>query len=455
MNFYKLIAKKRDGHALTKDEIESIINDYHHEKIPDYQMSAFAMAIYFQGMNSKETFYLTEAMMNSGKVLKWPFKTYDKHSTGGVGDKISIILAPILAALGLKIPMIAGKGLGHTGGTVDKLESIPGFNPYLKLKSFQKQVREIGLSINGQTNELAPADKKLYALRDVTATVPSVPLITASILSKKLAEGINGLVMDIKYGSAAFMKDLESAQNLAISIQNTAKEFDKSIHSIVTKMEQPLGKMIGNQLEIIECIDFLENKSQDEDITVLTYMMAAILLLESGHTDNFEDAFGKIKNVISNGEALNKFLEMIKSQDSVDFDLESFKNKNQAPFQYHLTAEKNGFIENVDALKLGQLCVEIHAGRKFLNEILDYFAGVEIYKKQNDSVRKGDRILTVYYSDKSHLQLIKEMLKDLVCISEQKIEAEPLIAELISDSIKLTKDEINQLRIKILDMAKI
>jgi pyrimidine-nucleoside phosphorylase len=454
MNFYQLIEKKRDGHALSKDEINLLIQAYNKGTIPDYQMAAFAMAVYFQGMTAEETSFLTESMMNSGTVLTWDFNTCDKHSTGGVGDKISIVLAPILAAIGLKIPMIAGKGLGHTGGTIDKLESIKGFNPYLNLESFQKQINTIGLSIIGQTDELAPADKKLYALRDVTATVPSIPLITASILSKKLAEGIDSLVMDIKFGSAAFMKDVNSAKKLAISIQETGKKFNKSVHSLLTNMDEPLGRMVGNHLEIIECIDFLENKSDEEDLKLLTYVMAAILLIDSKLVKSFDEAFTKICDSIQSGKALEKFLMMLEYQGAVNFDIKSFRIKKQSTYQFDYLSEKSGFIQSIDALKIGRLCVEINAGRKFINEELDYFAGVELNKKRSDFVEKGDHLLTVYYSDQSYLEIIKTMLSDTFSISNKKPKEKPLLEALISDSIHLKKDDLNQFKYQIMDLAK-
>ena len=409
LNPAELIKKKRSAQALSDDEIQFLIEAYTRGALPDYQMSALLMAIYFQGMNHQETLALTRCMLHSGSVADLStvsgFKV-DKHSTGGVGDKTSLILGPIVAACGLKVPMISGRGLGHTGGTLDKLESIPGFNVNLDLKQFRKQTDEQGLCFIGQTAEICPADKKMYALRDVTATVESLPLICASILSKKIAEGIDGLVLDVKYGNGAFMKTPEEAEKLARLLVEVAKLYGKKVSALLTDMSQPLGRYAGNALEVLECLDILRNVRDPlfEDTRSLSLNLSAEMLMLSGGYKTFDDALAAAEEALVSGRALKKF-EMICQVQGGDLAKLAIA-KHRLP----VLSKIEGFITHFETESIGYTGVALKAGRLRFEDKIDPAAGIEFHKKLGDAVQKGEVVFTVHTND---LNLGEEAVKRL------------------------------------------
>ncbi|MGE5683032.1 MAG: thymidine phosphorylase [Bacillota bacterium] len=433
MNTVELIRKKRDGGILSGEEITFLINSYLKNKIPDYQFSAFLMAVYFNGMTTEETAALTHAMLYSGKVIDLSsiegFKI-DKHSTGGVGDKTSIILAPIAAAAGIKVPMISGRGLGHTGGTLDKLESIPGFSTGLNLSKYKSVVKKCGSVLIGQTKEIAPADKLIYALRDVTATVESIPLITSSIMSKKLAEGIDGLVLDIKTGSGAFMREIKDARLLAQSLIGTAKAFDKKVVGFITDMNQPLGNYIGNWLEIYESIICLQGERVEDLMTVTHYLSGAMIYL-GGKASSIEEGIEISKEMISSGKAFNKFLEIVKLQGG---DINYIKNPGLYPASRaaeKVTAQKTGYFSGIDNYKLGMISLELGAGRLTKEDLIDLKAGIVFKIKIGDKVNEGDVIAEVYTDKKKKIEEAVEKINSIVEISEKKPQKPKLIKEII------------------------
>ncbi len=347
MNTVELIRKKRQGKALTIEEIDFMIQNFIKGTIPDYQVAAFLMAAFIQGLNKWETSALTSSMLFSGEVLDLssiPGIKVDKHSTGGVGDKTSLILAPIVAAAGIRVPMISGRGLGHTGGTLDKLEAIPGFRTDLNLKEYKSVLKKCGAVLIGQTKEIAPADKMIYALRDVTATVESIPLITASIMSKKLAEGIDGLVLDVKTGSGAFMQKFSDAKKLATSLMDTAISFNKKVIAFITDMNQPLGNYIGNWLEVYESVKILEGEITN-DLSELSFTLSGAMIFLGGKAKSTKEGIEISKELVKSGKALNKFLEIAKLQNG---DISYLKNLDRYPkSKYHekLYADKTGYIK--------------------------------------------------------------------------------------------------------------
>jgi len=402
MQAVEIIKKKRQKEILNTDEIKYMVNNYVIGAIPDYQMSAFLMSICINGMNEEETSSLTNIMLHSGEVIehkKDPKPLIDKHSTGGVGDKISIPLAPAAAACGLRVPMIAGRGLGHTGGTLDKLESIPGFRTDISSSDYVKQVEEVGCIIMGQTSSIAPADKKIYALRDVSGCVESIPLICSSIMSKKLAEGIDGLVLDVKFGSGAFMKELSHANALASAMVNIGRHMNKHITVCITDMDQPLGSMIGNSLEIIESIDILKNQGP-KDSTELTIELGAEMLLLGHLVKSLEEGRKKITESLNNGSAFNKFLQMVKAQGG---DLSYIENPNkfaQSHKKIVLTAKENGFISRMNCEDIGTASSLLGGGKFKLTDKIDPAVGIEIHAKIGDKVQKDQPIFTMHVNNK-------------------------------------------------------
>lgn len=437
MNFIpaELIKKKRRGQAHSDEEILFLINAYARDEVPDYQMSAWLMAVCFQGMNGQETATLTRAMRDSGRILNFPgLPTVDKHSTGGVGDKASMILAPIAAAAGVPVPMIAGRGLGHTGGTLDKLESIPGFNVNLTLDQFQNQVQQVGLAIMGQTKDICPADKKLYALRDVTGTVDSLPLICGSIMSKKLAEGIQGLILDVKFGSGAFMKSLDDARKLAILLKQTGDQNGVRTSALLTNMNQPLGRFIGNSLEIKECLDILQGKNFEEqgvdtyaDTRELSLELAAHMILLAEKAPSIEEARRLAEKSLKDGSAFNKFMEVCEHQGQADI--------SNIPFTHHkmeILASQSGFITGLDTERIGVSAIALGAGRKASSDSLDYTAGIEMHKKFGQKIAQGEVVFTIYASEPSRLENARPILESAMTISETEPEKIPLIAQVIN-----------------------
>ena len=424
--------------TLSKEEIEFIINEYVSGNIPDYQISSLLMAIYFNGMTFEETGYLTNTMLHSGSVINLYDSKYnnlagpfvDKHSTGGVGDKISLPLAPIVASCGVQIPMMSGRALGHTGGTLDKLESINGYNVKMSPDQFKKIISENGFAMIGQTEEIVPADRLLYALRDVTGTVESVPLITASILSKKVAEGSDALVFDVKCGTGAFMKSLQDAEELANSLVKTAQTMGKKASAFITDMNTPLGIKIGNFLEIEETIECL-NDNGPEDVMELTYELASEMLILGEKASTRQEAIEKCKDAVKSGKALNKFLENVKAQGGNPEDLLSKVGKQRSQFCTTIKAEKDGFI-NIDAYKTGIASVTLGVGRNKTSDNVCADAGIIIKAKNGSKVNKDDELLEVFAKDEKSLEAGAEQLKKAITYSSTELKKNPLIYKKIS-----------------------
>lgn len=429
---YAIIAKKRDGQKLTSDEVNWFIGGLANGNVTDYQMSALLMAIYLNGMDTEETAALTDFMLYSGKVLKFDGQNVvDKHSTGGVGDKTSFILAPIAAACDIKVPMISGRGLGHTGGTVDKSEAIPGFKTSLDFEVFEKFVNEHGICMIGQTGEIAPADKKIYSLRDVTATVESIPLITASIMSKKLAEGANGLVMDVKTGHGAFMEKKEDAIKLADSLTQTGLRFGRNMMTSLTDMSQPLGNAIGNSLEIIECIEILKGNGPS-DCRDLSLHLAGGMIHLGGKAATLEEGIEKAKEAVTSGRALKVFRDLIERQGGNPEVCENYDLLPLAKCQTEVKSSTDGFIHGIDALAMGLHCVDLGGGRKVASDKVDPGVGFVLNKKVGDSVDSGETLLTIHHNEnqKEHVKkLIEDILNKDIKIQKDKPQVDPLIFE--------------------------
>jgi pyrimidine-nucleoside phosphorylase len=398
MHIHEIISKKRDKKKLTREEIEFFISAYTEGQIPDYQASALLMAVFLNGMDAEETFHLTQAMMNSGKVLDLRSirgMKVDKHSTGGVGDKVSLILTPLVASCGVKVPMISGRGLGHTGGTLDKLESIPGFRTDLSLRRFVNNVREMGACMIGQTDEIAPADRKLYALRDVTATVKSIPLITSSIMSKKLAEGADAFVFDVKVGNGAFMQKRGEAVLLAKNLIQMAKRFKKKTVVLITDMSEPLGETVGNSIEVIETIHALQGKAPSDLMEVTTALSARMLVLGK-KARTLREAERKLQQAIESGRALKKFEEMIKRQEGDPRVLRDFGLLDWAKYRLVVNSQRDGFVQSIDTRQIGLCASRLGAGREKMDSRIDPGVGLLIKKKVGDRVSKNEPLAMVF-----------------------------------------------------------
>ena len=438
MRMYDVIAKKRDGHELTSEEIYGFIEGYVDGSIPDYQASALLMAIFFNGMNEREILDLTTAMMKSGdQVDLSPIEgiKVDKHSTGGVGDKTSLIVAPIVAACGVKVAKMSGRGLGHTGGTVDKLESIPGFRTDLNEEEFFDVVRKTGISVIGQSGNLTPADKKLYALRDVTATVESIPLIASSIMSKKLAAGSDCIVLDVKTGSGAFMKTVESSVKLAETMVKLGENAGRRTCALITDMDVPLGKNIGNSLEVIEAVDTLKGKGP-EDLTHEALYLAANMLELAGKGD--EDTCMKLaQSVIDDLSALNCLKEMVKAQHGDVSVIEDTDNFTKAKYSFEVKADRAGYIAHMDTEGCGIASMMLGAGRETLDSKIDMAAGIIIEKKTGDRVEIGDVLATLYADDEKLFDKAEQKYKESLVMSDEAVKRNPLLyAKVSRDGIK-------------------
>jgi pyrimidine-nucleoside phosphorylase len=409
--------------------MEFLVNGYVRGTIPDYQMSAFLMAVYFRGMDFEETTQLTEIMLNSGKVLDLtsiPGVKVDKHSTGGVGDKISLILAPLVAACGVPVPMISGRGLGHTGGTLDKLESIPGFRTNLSLDEYRKQISEIGVVMIGQTDDLAPADRRMYALRDVTATVESIPLIAASIMSKKLAEGADGLVFDVKTGRGAFMEKYDDAVELAKTLVTIGSKSGKKALSFVTDMSQPLGHAVGNWVEVAEAIECLHGQGPD-DLIELTCTLAGAMLKLGGKADTIRQGVEESKKTLASGRAFEKFLQLVGMQGG---DTKYIENPEQFPhpkYNLDIVSSSEGYIESINALEIGLACIELGAGRKKIRDKVEPNAGLIFKKKVGDAVKQGEQVASIFAGKRDGVSSAKSRIEGGVKYSAMKPEVRPLI----------------------------
>lgn len=433
-SMYEIIDKKKNGELLTKEEMRWVIDSLMNKTIHDYQMSAFLMACFLNELTVEETAYLTDAMLYSGKTLEFEgSNVVDKHSTGGIGDKASFILAPIASACGVKVPMIAGRGLGFTGGTVDKVESIPGFKTAIDLNEFQRLLNENNLVLIGQTQEIAPADKIIYGLRDVTATIDSIPLITASIMSKKLAEGANGVVMDIKVGSGAFMRKKSDARKLAKSIIRTAKRFDRKSIALLTNMNQPLGNFVGNALEIKESVLTLKGEGP-KDLTELSLALAAHMIHIGGVTKTYSKALKKAKEAVKSGAAYKEFEKLIAAQGG---DLSVIQDLNKLDIASNITeikAPKSGWVKSFKNDEIGLLLIEIGGGRKTKTDKLDLSTGFEFLKKVGDKVKEGDTIMKVYHGahQVEKVKYIEEkFFADVIKISKSKVAKPETIYEIV------------------------
>ena len=434
MNTVELIRKKRDGKSLDESEINFLISSYTKNRIPDYQFSAFLMAAFLNGMNKDETSSLTKAMLYSGKVIDLksiPGVKIDKHSTGGVGDKTSLILAPIAAAAGINVPMISGRGLGHSGGTLDKLESIPGFRTDLNLVEYKKVIKKCGAVLIGQTKDIAPADKLIYSLRDVTATVESIPLITASIMSKKLAEGIDGLVLDVKTGSGAFMKNLEDAEALAQSLINTAKSFGKKVIAFITDMNQPLGNYIGNWLEIYESIKVLQGEAKG-DLLELSKTLSGAMIFLGGKASSIDEGKEISQSLIDNGKAFEKFLEIVKLQGGNTKLIESPEKYPKAKVIEKVLSKEDGYLKSVNNFEIGMAALELGAGRKTKEDKIDFKAGIIFKKKIADFVKKGEILAELHTSSEAKCKNVKANFYKLLEFDSQKVTPPELIKEIIN-----------------------
>lgn len=417
MRMVDIIDHKRQGGALTAEEIQFFIDGYTDGTIPDYQASALLMAIYFNDMTDDERALLTMTMMRSGDQLDLSMIDgikVDKHSTGGVGDKTSIPLAPMIAALGIPIPMISGRGLGHTGGTLDKLEAIPNFNISLTEEAFKKQVAEIKLAIIGATGNIAPADKKIYALRDVTDTVDSIPLIAGSIMSKKIASGTDALVLDVKTGSGAFMKTEEDAKELAQALVNIGRSVGMQCMAVISDMNQPLGNAIGNALEIEESIAILKGEGP-ADITELILTLGSQMVVLAGKASTLDEARQLLQGVIDDGRALEAFRQMIIYQGGDPAIIENPKLMPQAQYQIELPAKENGYVTEMTANEMGIASMLLGGGRQAKTDEIDYAVGLVLHKKIGDPVQKGESLLTIY-SNREDIEAIKDLLYDNIKI---------------------------------------
>ena len=429
----ELIRKKRLGQTHSVEEIKFLVQEFTKGQIPEYQMSAWLMAVLFQGLTQAETVSLTQAMIDSGAKISFPSPVngnrdiiVDKHSTGGVGDKTSLILAPIAAAAGLVVPMMSGRGLGHSGGTLDKLESIPGFTTQLSLTQFEKQSFELGLCFVGQTAEICPADRKMYALRDVTATVESLPLICASIMSKKIAEGIHGLVLDVKYGSGAFMKTLADAQKLAAALTQIGRDNGLKVSGLISSMNQPLGRFVGNSLEIEECIAILKgeklySKAKDDhspskdisDTIELSLQLSALMLTTAKLAKDHQEAVIIAKKMLESGQAWEKFEQVCRAQGG------DLNRLPQAKKRFEVLAKENGFIEKLDTERIGIASLRVGAGRVKVTDKIDPSSGLEVHIQLGQRVSKGDRLFTIYYNDPFTPDLSSQELCQSVSYSER------------------------------------
>jgi pyrimidine-nucleoside phosphorylase len=429
----EIIAKKRDGKKLDRAEIAYFINSFLKGDIKDYQMSAFLMAVYLKGMDFDETGWLTEVMLYSGKTIKFPEPRnlyVDKHSTGGVGDKVSLILAPWVASCGVKVPMLSGRGLGHTGGTLDKLETIPGYRTDLSLEEFQNGVEKVGCVISGQTPEIAPSDKAIYALRDVTATVESIPLICGSILSKKFAAGPNGLVFDVKCGNGAFMKTVESAEDLAMNLIGVCKAMGRDVRALLTDMNQPLGYASGNILEVKEAVDAL-NGNFAPDLYGVTLELAIEMLLLAEIARDRESAKSLLESKLKNASAWHKFQDMVYYQKG---DLAIFENGKlpRAAVVRPFKASLSGYILRFETELIGRLIVDMGGGRKIKEDAIDPLIGFIFYKKTGDDVTAGETIAEIHARDDAQAERAAAKLHEYIRLSPEKVEAPELVKKHLS-----------------------
>jgi pyrimidine-nucleoside phosphorylase len=428
---YELIKAKRDGRTLDPHEIREFIAAYTRGDVPDYQMSAMCMAVFFKGLSPVELGAWTQAMLESGEELdlsETPGVKVDKHSTGGVGDKVSLSLAPLAAACGVPVPMISGRGLGHTGGTLDKLESIPGFNVRLSVADYRRLVRDVGACLIGQTDTLAPADKKLYALRDVTATVDCLPLIASSIMSKKLAEGIDALVLDVKTGSGAFMKRLEDSRALARTMIGIGTQMGRKVTALITDMDQPLGQAVGNALEVIEAVDMLRGQAP-ADYTEVTLALTAEMLVLGGKAATAEEARKQLQRAVEDGSALRKLKEIVQAQGGDPLAIDDYSRLPRARAIAEVVAPADGFVMGIDTEAVGLAAVALGAGRQRVDSVIDPAVGFTLLRKVGDPVKAGEPFVRVHYNDEGPLKDVKERLLAAYRFGPSAPAPRPLIVE--------------------------
>ena len=439
MRMYDIIKKKRDNHELTKAEIDFFVEKYSKGEIPDYQASALLMAIYLNKMSKQETVYLTDAMMNSGDVIdlsKIEGIKVDKHSTGGVGDKTTIALAPLVAACGAPVAKMSGRGLGHTGGTLDKLEAIPGFSIEMDSDKFIKSVNEHKIAVCGQTATIAVADKKMYALRDVTATVDNISLIAASIMCKKLASGANAILLDVKTGDGAFMKTLDDSFELAKEMVDIGNGMNRETIGLITDMDEPLGFAVGNSLEVIEAIETLKGNGP-KDFIHLCETLGAYMLVLAKNVDTFEEGLDKIRNVIKDGSAIEKLKVFIENQGGDKRIVDDYSLLPQASIAEEIKAPKSGYISRIEAEEVGISAMMLGAGRETKEDILDLSAGIILTKKVGDYVNEGDIIATMYLNKEEKLKSAKERFINAYTIVDEKVEPKKLVYGVVTkDGIK-------------------
>jgi len=435
MNPTEIIRKKRDGGTLTRQEMEFLIKGFVEDRIPDYQMSAFLMAVYLRGMDFDETAMFTDIMLHSGVVVDLksiPGIKVDKHSTGGVGDKVSLILAPMVAACGVPVPMISGRGLGHTGGTLDKLEAIPSFRTNLSLKEYQSVIRDIGLVMIGQTAEIAPADKKMYALRDVTGTVECIPLIAGSIMSKKLAEGIDALVLDIKTGRGAFMQSEERAIELAQTLIAIGEKFGKRTVGFLTDMNQPLGYAVGNWLEVVECVECLRGY-EVPDLMEVTYALGGTMLMLGKKAATIQEGIATCRKAVESGRAFDKFLDMVKRQGGDRSYIERPETYPKSRCLREIRSTCSGDLDSIDALEVGFVAIMLGAGRMKVDDAIDPKAGIMLKKKVGDAVEAGETLAVLYTDREDVVENVVHRLERAFVVATEPSPALPLIKALIDE----------------------
>jgi pyrimidine-nucleoside phosphorylase len=430
----RLIERKRDGGSLSAAELRELIHAYSAGDVPDYQMAALLMAVFFRGMTRGETDAITDAMLSSGATLDlsdMSVPRLDKHATGGVGDKVSLILAPLIAELGVAVPMMSGRGLGHTGGTLDKLESIPGFRTDLSLAAARRQLDRLGCALIGQTGEIAPADRKLYALRDATGTVESIPLIAASIMSKKLAEGLTGLVLDVKSGSGAFLPELERGIELAKTMIELGHDRGCPVVALVTAMDRPLGAACGNSLEVRESIEFLHGNPPD-DLATVTYALGAEMLLLAGVCSSRADAHARMRDAIASGRAADRFRAIIEAQGGDPRVIDDTSLLPAAPVQLEYRAPRDGIVQSVTPRAIGHGIVALGGGRRTMRDVVDPRVGFDVFVKPGVSVNAGEVIAIIHAADADGGAVGRAVLDDAIAIGDTSVDALPLVSHRIT-----------------------
>ncbi|SDQ52846.1 pyrimidine-nucleoside phosphorylase [Virgibacillus salinus] len=433
MRMYDIIEKKRDGEILTNDEIQFFIDGYTNGEIPDYQVSALLMAVYFQDMTAEERAQLTTAMVNSGDQIDLSAISgikVDKHSTGGVGDTTTLILAPLVASLGVPVAKMSGRGLGHTGGTIDKLEAVPGFHVEITSEEFVSLVNKNKVSVIGQTGNLTPADKKLYSLRDVTATVNSIPLIASSIMSKKIASGADAIVLDVKTGAGAFMKELDEAKNLASAMVSIGNRVGRNTMAVISDMSQPLGNAIGNALEVKEAIDTLQGKGP-KDLTELCLTLGSQMVLLAGKAESLDEARNRLIENLNNGKALEQFKTFLESQGGDSRVADNPESLPQAANQVELPAKTSGNVSDMIADDIGTAAMMLGAGRATKDSKIDLAVGIVLHKKIGDTVKEGESLLTIH-ANQEDVNNVQEKLYASITISKESVEPQPLIYDIIT-----------------------